>query len=175
MGRLQWSLEKGSVRLLCAADKEAFCGGGGTEAALLPPASPSRRPWAKAPSARVGFALVSSRVGQIQTLFWFAGPENQPGPGSQFEGREAAGEAGNLEGMRPKGGVCPSHVGPVSKGPQDKRRLWSFGIEEHSHCLSLGSGRNVVGLEVDLFSVENPKSRVLTILYIFLIFMKIPD
>lgn len=100
-------------------------------------------------------------------------PENQPGPGSQFEGREAAGEAGNLEGMRPKGVSIPPMLGLSARGPKINGGF--FHIEEHSRCLSLGSGRNVVGLEVDLFSVENRKSRVLTILYIFLVFMKIPD
>lgn len=33
--------------------------------------APSHRPWAKASGARAGFVLVSSQVGQRQTLFWF--------------------------------------------------------------------------------------------------------
>lgn len=31
-------------------------------------------------------------------------------------------------------------------------RLFFLGKEEHSHCLSLGSERNNIGLEIDLFS-----------------------
>lgn len=42
------------------------------------------------------------------------------------------------------------HQGPTPKIPG---RLFFLDIEEHSHCLSLGSDRNAIGLEIDLFSI----------------------
>lgn len=42
------------------------------------------------------------------------------------------------------------HQGPA---PQIPGRLFFLDIEEHSHCLPLGSDRNAIGLEIDLFSI----------------------
>lgn len=52
---------------------------------------------------------------------------------------------------------CPFHVVTTwwwaSRGSKISGRLLFLGVEEHSHCLPSESGRNAIGLEIDLLSV----------------------